>query len=242
MTGETMNQEERLRFYAESKHERALQSFYLYRMCLGYYFDDLKLAKEMSSKLFAPMKEGPTPVLAPRFLFQGLIAFALALSTNQRLIYARQGRSFLKRLKKMVRKGCINVHHMMLLLQAEEMALHGERDKVQEAFDAAIRAAGKLGLMHNQALGNERAGAFFLRKGDPSWSSTYFSRAWMLYVEWGAKAKANHLETKYGTIIDKSKLSSNCSGTGIKAKSRFGKMSEIPTIDQSRFSVYMNAT
>jgi predicted ATPase len=57
LTGDTMNQDESLKFYTESKHERALQSLYIYRMCLGYYFDDLDLAKTMSSKLFAPMKD-----------------------------------------------------------------------------------------------------------------------------------------------------------------------------------------
>jgi hypothetical protein len=154
--------------------------------------------------------------------------------------------SFLKRLKKMVRKGCINVLHMSLLLETEEMSLHKDRDKVQEAFDEAIRSAGKLGLLHDQALGNERAGIFFLRKGDPTdtvWSSTYLSRAWMLYGEWGAKAKADQLETKFGILIDKSILSENSSvGTGIKAKSRLGRMSMVPKYQQSNFSLFMNAT
>jgi predicted ATPase len=240
LTGEIMNQDKSFKFYTETRQVRALQSFYIYRMCLGYYFGDLALAKEMSSKLFAPTKEGPTPVLAPRFLFQGLIAFALALSTKQRLFYERQGRLFLKRLQEMVRKGCINVHHMMLLLQAEEMALHGELDTVQEAFDEAIRAAGRLGLIHNQALGNERAGVFFLRKGDTAWASTYLSRAWMLYEEWGAKAKSNHLETKYNTLIDKSKLSYG--SVGIKARSRFGRMPEISAVEQNTFSGFMNVS
>jgi hypothetical protein len=56
---------------------------------------------------------------------------------------------------------------MMLLLRAELASLdYRDSKKVQRSYDDAIAAAGKLWFMHHQALGNERAGVYFLKRND----------------------------------------------------------------------------
>ena len=120
------------------------------------------------------------------------------------------------RLEQWVRKGNVNCHHMLLLLRAE---LH----PTQQAFDEAIAVAGKLGFLHNQALGNERAGLFFLAQGDKGWASSYLANARTLYEEWGAHGKVRHLDTAFEHVFEKreSRL-----GSAIKGRSRLDLLSK----------------
>jgi hypothetical protein len=204
LTGEAMDQEECLRMWTKDPNSRALQLLRLNRMILAYFFDDLPLADKMASELCHPVKFGPGAWLAPRFLFEGLIAFGLAKSTRHRRRYQRRGLRFLRTLEKFVRNGNVNCHHMMLLLRAELASLNSRSDpeKVQRAYGDAIMAAGKLGFMHHQAVGNELAGVYFLeQRKDRAWASTYLSRARELFDQWGAKAKVQHMDKKYNELM-----------------------------------------
>lgn len=106
-------------------------------------------------------------------------------------------------MQKWVRKGVINCRHMILLLQAETLsASSADSEVVRKSFDNAITMAGKLGFLHNQALGNERAGVYFLEQGDNVWASTYLSRARKLFREWGALAKLDQMDLKYRYLFE----------------------------------------
>jgi hypothetical protein len=106
-------------------------------------------------------------------------------------------------MQKWVRKGVINCCHMILLLQAETLpASSADSEDVRKSFDNAITMAGKLGFLHNQALGNERAGVYFLEQGDNAWASTYLSRARQLFREWGAMAKVDQMDLKYRHLFE----------------------------------------
>jgi predicted ATPase len=97
LTGEGMNQEEYFQMCTMAKNQRALQHFHLVRMFLAYFFDDLHLADRMASALSPSFKDGPSPWLGPRFLFEGLIAFGLAKSTHRhRWRYRRRGIGFIR--------------------------------------------------------------------------------------------------------------------------------------------------
>jgi len=72
LTGEVMDQEDYLRMLSKGRNDRGRHLFHRNRMFLAYIFDDIELAEDMASKL---LSEGSTPGLAPRYLFEGLIAF-----------------------------------------------------------------------------------------------------------------------------------------------------------------------
>jgi predicted ATPase len=204
LTGEGMNQEEFFQMCTETRNQRALQHFHLIRMFLAYFFDDLQLADSMASELSPPIKDGPSPWLAPRFLFEGLIAFGLAKSTyRSRRRYRRHGLGFVRKLEKFVDQGNVNCQHMVLLLLAELASIdNGASKQVQAFYDKAIRAAGRTGFTHHQAIGNEQAGLYFLNKQkDRAWAATYLTRAWELFDHWGAKAKTQLMEKKYEGLL-----------------------------------------
>jgi hypothetical protein len=128
-------------------------------------------------------------------------------------------------MQKWVRKGVINCCHMILLLQAETLpASSADSEDVRKSFDNAITMAGKLGFLHNQALGNERAGVYFLEQGDNAWASTYLSRARQLFREWGAMAKVDQMDLKYRHLFESE--SAPRSSRSLKAQQRLSMISK----------------
>ena len=275
LTGELMNEDQSRQRYTEWKHDRALQLMANVKLFLAIYFGDMTLAKQMSKYAATLKKEGPKTLVFLVLFCQGLIAIHKARcnkNNNQ-----RKRRSHKKNVKTcppirelatlegMVRRGCGNVVHYILLLQAEQLSIvhHYDYDKltvetVRLAYDRGIAAAARMGITNIQALGNELAGAYFLRQGDPDWSMTYLQRAWTLYHAWGAKGKARHMQVHYGNLLDsvsESKHfktggesdSSNDNGSGggyfrstIKARERFQDLDPIAldrsTLDGSQYS------
>jgi hypothetical protein len=237
LTGEAMNQEECLQLWSKTPNPRAMCHLTLNRMYLAYFFDDLPLAEMMASELRHPLEFGPVPWLALRFLFEGLICFGLAKSACRRLRYVRRGVRFLRKLENFVRGGNVNCHHMMLLLRAEYIALtsHSDPGMVQRAYGDAITAAGKLGFMHHQAIGNERAGVYFLeQQNDKAWASTYLSRARALFELWGAQAKVRHMEAKYKELAIQP-ANSDVKSSVIMSRTRFDEM----PVDSGSIDLYM---
>jgi hypothetical protein len=113
---------------------------------------------------------------------------------------------------------------MLLLLQAETLsASSAESEVVRKSFDDAITMAGKLGFLHNQALGNERAGVYFLEQGDNAWASTYLSRARQLFREWGAMAKVKQMDLKYRDLFEKESEPLLCSSLNAQSRLSISK-------------------
>eukprot|EP00977_Amphora_coffeiformis_P007798 scaffold1697_cov180-Amphora_coffeaeformis.AAC.34 len=202
LTGDVMNQDAAINVCVQSNDSRAIHIINLHRMLLAYIFNDYVLAVTMSTTLLP--SEDPMAMFCTRLLFEGLAHFAVAIETG-RSASTRKGRLILRRIKHIQSKGCPNVFHFIALLGAEEATLSTARSlefpNIQMAYDRAIRAAGRLGILHIQAISNERAGLFCLRQNEISWASTYLTRAWVLYEEWGASAKSTQLQETHTHLI-----------------------------------------
>jgi hypothetical protein len=179
----------------------------------------------MSKKLASPMELGYNPWFTPRLLFQGMIAFALFKSTRQRR-YLKWGVASMKKMESFLRGGNVNCHHMLLLLRAEHASIVSKnQDDVQRAFDDAVILSEKFGVLHNQALANERAGMYFLEQKDTVWAGIYLTRAFELYTLWSARAKALHLEAKFRGLIDKT--NADVSTKMFKARTRLDNVAVV---------------
>ena len=108
-------------------------------------------------------------------------------------------------MEKFCEMGNPNAVHMLLLLKAERKATQKTKDlDVRRAYDEAIRATGREGVLILQAFANERAGVYYLNSvRDKNWAATYLSRAHDLYMNWGAAGKARHMETTYESELIK---------------------------------------
>lgn len=210
LTGSTMNQDDALRLSLSTKNQRASQMICMFRMILNYIFNETAESLKMSKELFPAYAEGPALMLRLRLAFQALAHYAMAHETGK-VRYARRGRRFLRRLESMLARGCPNVFHYLALVRAEEFAFLHRKSRdlsaVRRMYDDAIAASGRLGVLHIQAIANERAGLFFLSRKDESeraWAPVYLTRSWSLYEEWGSLAKSQQMIDVHGDLIHSS--------------------------------------
>ena len=206
LTGDTMNQKDSLRISRKTNNIRSHQTIQMFRMISCFLFNDVKHGLKLSDEMLPAIEEGPSPMLRTRIAFQALLCFAMAHESGK-FWYAKKGRTFLHRLEKMQRRGCPNVYHYVALIHAEDCAFTNRKRKdttgIRRMYDKAIVASGRLGILHIQAIANERAGLFLLGKSETTLASDYLSQAWSLYNEWGALAKCRRMELRHAEIINK---------------------------------------
>ena len=191
-------------------------------MQLAYYFGDIDLAMEMlesCEKLMATIKAHM--VYEVYTFFCGLIYLEQARRKRMQH-YMRKAECVIKKMKRWVKDGAVNCVHKLWLLEAEYSTLkwrkRDQKEKIRRYYDAAISTASRSGLIHDAALANERAGAWCLSHGDEFWASSYLSRAHELYLEWGAKAKADQFSQKYKIVVSRQSIEP---GHSAKGKTRF---------------------
>lgn len=183
LTGELMVEKDHLMKFKDAPGQ--LDTHYLHKMFLAYYLGNYLLATELSHKLQGFEKRMPASLYSVRYIFvKALAALAMLHSSkgnpfNKNRKWQKQKSWSMKKLKLFLKKGNVNVHHMLLLLEAENYSLKKNADiaQVRQKYDEAISMSTRAGFVNDQALGNERAGLFFLKRGDLSWASTYIARA-----------------------------------------------------------------
>jgi hypothetical protein len=116
-------------------------------------------------------------------------------------------------ISKFAKAGSVNAPPFWGIMIAEKTSLNRKSslEEVKTAYDKVIALCGRCGLNVIQAIANERAGEYFHSLDDMFWAETYFSRAVMLYNEWGAVAKTAQLQRKY-QFLETSELAGSRDG------------------------------
>lgn len=94
-----------------------------------------------------------------------------------------------------------NHAHRHALVCAEIAALTGEHDRAVDLYDQAIKLARESGFVHHEALANETAARFHLRKQRAHVARCYMQEAWYGYQQWGAKTKAIQLAERHPSLL-----------------------------------------
>jgi len=90
-----------------------------------------------------------------------------------------------------------------LLLEAEASRIRGESVAAMDQYERAIDAARGRGHTHHEALANELYAKFWLALGREPIAGMYLREACYLYERWGATAKVQGLEDRYGPIMSR---------------------------------------
>jgi predicted ATPase/serine phosphatase RsbU (regulator of sigma subunit) len=93
-----------------------------------------------------------------------------------------------------------NHAHRQALVAAELAALDGDQNAAIDLYDRAIALAREGGFGQHEALANERAAAFHLRKQRGAVARAYAQEAWYGYQRWGARDKLRALVERYGEL------------------------------------------
>jgi hypothetical protein len=205
LTGEYMDQEERVAAWKQTGNKAAMNQYQLFVMILAAFFGDDKLAVAIESKMLPLGYYRPDFCYPYRVFITGLVYFGRE-KKKPCCGFRKRGRSLLHKLEEWTREGAVSCAHMYQLLMAENMSCSSTKtDTVIFAYNEAIKAAEKAKMVHHEALANERAAMYLLslNKADrnpkqTTLCSTYLSQAVTLYNRWGAKAKVESMKLKYG--------------------------------------------
>ena len=89
-----------------------------------------------------------------------------------------------------------------MLLSAEIERISGREFSAQDLYDRAVRYSAETGLLQHQALANELCGKFWLGRGQEKIAEVFLAEGLACYAQWGAAAKVESLNRKYGALLD----------------------------------------
>lgn len=87
------------------------------------------------------------------------------------------------------------------LLAAELARIDGDHERAGAAYERAIAAAQRHGIVHHEALARELAGRFYLARGLASVGHACLREAADRYERWGAAAKTAQLEAEFPGVL-----------------------------------------
>ena len=137
--------------------------------------------------------------LSVRYCFLAFLSFAGASpekpSSRRRLRKAR------KQMTRWAAHCPVNFLHLRLIMDAELARLFGKPLQAAELYDRAIDAAHEQRWLQDEALANELAAKFYLRRGQEKIAGVYMQEARYLYSRWGATRKVEFLEERYPQLL-----------------------------------------
>jgi diguanylate cyclase (GGDEF)-like protein len=100
----------------------------------------------------------------------------------------------------------VNWRHIEKLLLAE-IAQNGSDDfNAQRLYEEAVSNARKGGFIQHEALANELAACFFIRRGLRKFASIYANDAVSCYERWGARSKVDRLRMAWSELLTASPM------------------------------------
>ncbi|WP_246073117.1 AAA family ATPase [Paenibacillus dokdonensis] len=94
-----------------------------------------------------------------------------------------------------------NYKDKYLLVKAELARLKGEYKQAEELYEQSIELARHHGHLHDAAMASECYGKYGLRLGKMRHAKVYLTEAYDYYAKWGAKAKTEDLQRRYGHLL-----------------------------------------
>jgi len=128
-----------------------------------------------------------------RTFYSGLVAFQCFRETNDRY-WMDQGMKAIKVMEIWTNECNWNFENKMLLLNAEYHFSIGDFDKATEGYHLSLISSRKHRFLCEEAIANELAAYFHLKKGMEDLSSQFMKRAIKCYQSWGAVKKAETLK------------------------------------------------
>ncbi|CAB9523578.1 Transcriptional regulator [Seminavis robusta] len=201
LTGEAMDQEEFLVNTLSPEMESNLCVFHWIRAFLYSIFGNTALganhAIEIAEWLFKKFPWYPPNFCLPYYMGTSLID---TYKTQKKKKYLKHAKFLSLKLDNYAKKGNPNVQHYKMALEGEMLALKDKTGEATSKLEKAIALATRGGFIHDSALMNERFGNF-LMPTDGQRALHHLTVAYSLYVEWGARKKAEMLLEKHKDLL-----------------------------------------
>lgn len=205
LSGEIMQEEEFFRQAEEATNPLLALIAFLYKALEAAYFHDYELSVSFYEEA-ASFGQDAIRIShgAPNYYWSAAqVNFELFQSCGSRH-YQRNGRKYLKKLKRMEADGCPNITPYLVFLEAERASRRKSISVslLRSLYDDAITSLGESDFVHLVGLLNERAGFHFAERGGRAEAEQYFHRAMDIYMsDWGATAKYIWLQEKSMVVL-----------------------------------------
>jgi predicted ATPase/serine phosphatase RsbU (regulator of sigma subunit) len=107
----------------------------------------------------------------------------------------------LEKLENWNRFAPMNIGQKYLLVKAEYTRISGRIQEAAELYDQAISAAKANGYLQDEALANEAAADFYLKRDRATIGRSYLMEARYAYLRWGASAKVTEMEERHSELL-----------------------------------------
>ena len=209
LTGDLYNEFKMLPQHQTANDLTAVCVLHFNKMILCYLFESYQQAAENATtaeKYLAGLKG---TVIVPIFYFYDSLVrlelFAEAPRYQQKLILKKIADNQ-KKIQQWSAHAPMNHLHKFYLVEAERYRVIGQLHQAADCYDRAIELAQENEYPHEQALANQLAAKFYLRRGKNAIARSYMQDAHYGYLQWGATAKVQDLETRYPQLITATEL------------------------------------
>lgn len=184
----------------QAQHTLSLNNYYFNKMVIAYLFqryDEALLMAVQAEKTL--MFTFGWMSIAEHCFFHSLILTALYSKVNGKECqqYMQLLGDNLTKFKQWADHCPDNFAHKYHLIKAEIEQLSGNSVKAIAEYNLAINSADKYGFKQHTAIANELAAQHFRNLGKEKFSNAYLQEAYYGYLQWGAKAKAEMLDSQY---------------------------------------------
>ncbi len=203
LLGEAIQETEFLPLLGSANDLFGLYFFYLYKLALCFWFEEIKQATNYAIEVKRYAIAGAGTVGEPVFYFYDSLTILAHLSqlsdeTSEALESVAQNQT---ELGHWAHYAPMNHQHKFDLVVAEKYRVLGKNYEAGDWYDRAISGAKENGYIQEEALANELAAKFYLNWGKEKVAAGYIIEAYYCYARWGAKAKVVDLETRYPQLL-----------------------------------------
>jgi predicted ATPase/signal transduction histidine kinase len=213
LTGDAYDEALMLAQNAERKDKTGSFQIHFNKTILCYLFHDFEAAREHADQARPLLDSVLAKFEVPNFWFYEAMAYAALAREREERALLKRTRKNLRQFRKWAKHSPDNHLHKLRLLEAEVAWSTGRPQEAREAFEDAVRQAASSQYMNEEALALERAGEFFLSRGDEAMAERYLNRAFQAYREWGAEAKQADLVERHPRFISQARRSARGAAT-----------------------------
>ncbi|HVO65037.1 MAG TPA: AAA family ATPase [Syntrophales bacterium] len=204
-SNENFNEEEyKTRLISKFKMPFAHAWYHILKMqvhyLMGSYVEALEAAQQ-TEKILEELQGNLA--IAEHYFYYSLTLAALYPSGSRR--DKKRHWKILKKNQKKFKKWSENCPenflHKYLLISAEMDQISGYDKRASALYDQAIKSAGENGYIHNEAIANECAAKYYLKKEMEKIAALYMREARYGYTLWGATAKVRDLDRQYNKLL-----------------------------------------
>jgi diguanylate cyclase (GGDEF)-like protein/PAS domain S-box-containing protein len=204
LSGKCFHAEEMLPLLEQTQNTGVLATFHVNRLVLCYLFEEFEQAFECAE--MAERNKGGMLAMfehAVTIFYDSLASLQIypgKSSSEQAQILERVSVNQ-QEMKRLADSAPMNHLHKFYLVEAERMRVAGKDMAALDYYDRTISLARENEYIQEEALANELAAKFWLKKDKGDIARVYMEKARNCYESWGAKRKIQDLEKRYPYLL-----------------------------------------